>query len=166
LGRRASKFPKKIKKTHKTGQTGHPLSIMSDNNHFLPKNFIVCGLTGWCMEILFTSAQGLLRHDKKLLGQTSVWMFPIYGCACIIRPLYQRIGRLPVSVRGGIYACGILTGEYISGSLLKKHDCCPWDYSDARLGVRGLIRLDYAPLWSLAGLVFERILGCSSNDCM
>jgi uncharacterized membrane protein len=136
---------------------------MRKKDYFLPKNFMVCGLTGWCMEILFTSMKGLLNHDKKLLGQTSIWMFPIYGCACIIRPVYHRISRLPASVRGGIYACGILTGEYVSGSLLKKHDCCPWDYSDAKLSVRGLIRLDYAPLWSLAGLLFEQILKNTSS---
>lgn len=112
------------------------------------------------MEIVFTSVKGLRKHDRKLLGQTSVWMFPIYGCAALIKPMYQLIGRLPTAVRGGIYSAAILTGEYISGSILKKHDCCPWDYSHAKLNIRGIIRLDYAPLWMGAGLLFERILGC------
>ena len=43
------------------------------------RNFFICGLTGWCMEILFTSAGSLLKRDGRLIGQTSVWMFPIYG---------------------------------------------------------------------------------------
>ena len=133
---------------------------MKKPNHMLPKNFFICGLTGWCMEIVFTSVKGLRKHDRKLLGQTSVWMFPIYGCAALIKPMYQLIGRLPTAVRGGIYSAAILTGEYISGSILKKHDCCPWDYSHAKLNIRGIIRLDYAPLWMGAGLLFERILGC------
>lgn len=133
---------------------------MKRSNHMLPKNFFICGLTGWCIEILFTSLQGLRQNDHKLLGQTSVWMFPIYGCAALIKPLYVVIGKLPAAVRGSIYSVAILTGEYVSGSFLKKHDCCPWDYSRARLNIRGVIRLDYAPLWMGAGLLFERILKC------
>lgn len=132
---------------------------------FLPKNFFICGLTGWCMEILFTSFKSLTRHDRKLQGQTSVWMFPIYGCAALIKPLYHLIRRFPTAVRGGIYSVVILTGEYLSGSLLKKHNCCPWDYSGARLNWRGLIRLDYAPLWMGAGLLFEKILRCKPTLC-
>lgn len=52
----------------------------------------------------------------------------------------------------------IYAGEYISGSLLKKRDFCPWDYSRSRIHYRGLIRFDYAPLWFTAGLLFEKIL--------
>ena len=48
------------------------------------RNFFICGLTGWCLEILFTSIGNCSRHDLRLIGQTSVWMFPIYGMACII----------------------------------------------------------------------------------
>ena len=47
------------------------------------RNFLICGLTGWCMEILFTSAGSLARHDGRLIGQTSLWMFPIYGYGCL-----------------------------------------------------------------------------------
>ncbi len=51
------------------------------------KTFFICGLTGWCMEILFTSLGGLLRGDLLLNGHTSIWMFPIYGLAAVIGPL-------------------------------------------------------------------------------
>ena len=36
------------------------------------KTFFICGLTGWCMEILFTSLGGLLRGDLLLNGHTSI----------------------------------------------------------------------------------------------
>lgn len=49
------------------------------------KTFFICGLTGWCMEILFTSLGGLLRGDLLLNGHTSIWMFPIYGLVTILR---------------------------------------------------------------------------------
>lgn len=128
----------------------------------LGRNFFICGLTGWCMEILFTSAGSLLKKDGRLIGQTSVWMFPIYGMAVVIRPVYKVIKKLPALFRGGIYSLGIFSFEYLSGSLLKKHHMCPWDYSDAAANINGIIRLDYAPLWMLAGLLFERIL-CISD---
>ena len=62
------------------------------------RNFLVCGLTGWCMEILFTSAGSLLKKDGRLIGQTSIWMFPIYGMAVLIRPVYRLIKNLPGSL--------------------------------------------------------------------
>lgn len=122
------------------------------------KDFLICGLTGWCMEILFTSTGSLLKHDRRLIGQTSVWMFPIYGMAAIISPVYKLIGKKPLLLRGSIYTLGIFSFEYLSGTLLKKHQLCPWDYSDAKANIDGVIRLDYAPFWMAAGLLFERIL--------
>lgn len=122
------------------------------------RNFFICGLTGWCMEILFTSAGSLLKRDGRLIGQTSVWMFPIYGMAACIRPVYRIIQKLPALFRGTVYTLGIFSFEYLSGSILKKHEVCPWDYSAAKTNVDGLIRLDYAPFWMAAGLLFERIL--------
>ena len=47
---------------------------------------------------------------------------------------------------------------FISGSFLREIGICPWDYSAARFQYRGIIRLDYAPLWFAAGLIFEKIL--------
>lgn len=122
------------------------------------RNFFVCGLTGWCMEILFTSAGSLLKHDKRMIGQTSLWMFPIYGMAACIGPVYRKIRKLPALFRGSIYSIGIFFFEYLSGSILKRHHLCPWDYGDAKMNIDGLIRLDYAPFWMAAGLLFERIL--------
>ena len=61
-------------------------------------------------------------------------------------------------LRGGVYACCIFAGEYMTGTILRKFEACPWDYSKARLNVNGLIRLDYAPYWFGAGLLFEKIL--------
>lgn len=32
------------------------------------RNFFICGLTGWCLEILFTSIGNCSRHDLRLIG--------------------------------------------------------------------------------------------------
>ena len=141
------------------------------------KNFILCGLTGWCMEIIFTSFGAFLRQDMRLIGQTSLWMFPIYGLAAFIKPVYASIKKLPMLLRGSIYTCGIFTCEYITGMIfeiiidvlhfgmiLKKHQLCPWDYSQSPVNINGVIRLDYAPFWLLAGLLFERIVTRTVKD--
>ena len=128
------------------------------------KDFCICGLTGWCMEIVFTSAGSLLKHDTRLIGRTSLWMFPIYGMAAVIAPVFKLLREKPILLRGSIYALGIFSFEYLSGSLLKKHELCPWDYSDAKANIDGVIRLDYAPFWMLAGLLFERILVHENAD--
>ena len=51
----------------------------------------------------------------------------------------------------------IFTAEYVTGRLLRSLRACPWDYTGCRFSVDGLIRLDFAPLWFVAGLLFERI---------
>ena len=122
------------------------------------KNFFICGLTGWCIEIIFTSLGAFLQGDLRLIGQTSLWMFPIYGLAAFIKPLYEVIKKLPLLLRGCIYSFCILICEYISGMLLKKHHLCLCDYSNSPTNINGVIRLDYAALWALAGLLFERIV--------
>ena len=122
------------------------------------KNFILCGVMGWCMEIIFTSAHCLFTRDNKLMGHTSLWMFPIYGLAACIGPMHRFLKNFPAWLRGIIYSWGILSVEYLSGMTLKHFSCCPWNYEHARYNIKGVIRLDYAPFWALAGLIFERAL--------
>ena len=122
------------------------------------RNFVICGLTGWCMEVAFTSAGAIGKKDKKLMGQTSAWMFPIYGMAAVIGEIAPKISHWPAPARGLLYGSAIMAGEYISGTVLTKLGVCPWNYEGAKYSVNGVIRLDYFPLWAAAGLMFERIL--------
>lgn len=123
------------------------------------KNFLYCGLAGWCMEIIFTAMNSLRRRDYKLAGTTSIWMFPIYGCAAFLDPIRKLLKNKPFWVRGLSYMSLIFSVEYLSGKLLSRHDLCPWDYGRSRFHIQRLIRLDYAPNWFGAGLLFEYILG-------
>ena len=110
------------------------------------------------MEILFTGLHSLKNKEHTLTARTSIWMFPIYGMACLLTPACHLLkGKSPL-LRGSIYTCCIFAGEYITGSILKRHHACPWDYTDARFNINGVIRFDYAPLWFAAGLIFEKIL--------
>lgn len=127
------------------------------------KNFLKCGLTGWCMEIIFTSVNSLRRRDMTLKGSTSIWMFPIYGCAAVAAPLSRLLQKKPAWLRGLTYMGMIFSTEYLTGRLLSKHKLCPWDYGKSRWNVNRVIRLDYAPYWFGAGLLFERLLTSSSS---
>lgn len=122
------------------------------------KNFVICGLTGWCIEVAFTSLGSAIKKDKQLTGKTSAWMFPIYGMAAGIDLVYPKIKNWHPLGRGLLYGCSILTGEYITGSILTKLDACPWSYEGCKYSFKGLIRIDYLPLWMMAGLLFERLL--------
>lgn len=126
------------------------------------KDFLKCGLTGWCMEILFTSADSLRRRDLTLKGGTSLWMFPIYGSAALLGPVSRLLREKPFWLRGLTYMSMIFSAEYFSGLFLRRHELCPWDYGRSRWNVRSVIRLDYAPYWFWAGLLFERLLASQS----
>ena len=125
-------------------------------------NFIHCGILGWCLEIIFTALDSLKRRQFCLKGNTSIWMFPIYGCASFLAPLFRLLKNKSVLLRGFIYACAIFIGEFITGSLLSKKHICPWNYSRSKWHIKKIVRLDYLPFWFIAGLLFERLL--SENE--
>lgn len=124
----------------------------------LKNDFIKCGLTGWCLEVFWTGFGSLLTYDRKMTGTTSLLMFPIYGMAVCLKPIYSIIKDKNLLLRGGVYTILIFTAEYMSGSILKELNMCPWDYSHTKYNVSGLIRLDYAPAWFITGLLMEKIL--------
>lgn len=124
----------------------------------LCKNFILCGILGWCLEIAFTSFQSFRRREPRLTGQTSLWMFPIYGLACLLRPVYLLLKGCHWAVRGTAYMLCIFGAEYTAGRLLSAKERCPWDYASSSWNVNRLIRLDYAPCWFATGLLMEQII--------
>lgn len=136
------------KSTEKTQKNEAPMP--------LSRLFLHCGIAGWCFEILYTSFKMLQRHDFQLKGTTSLWMFPIYGCAAFLRPLFRITHKLWLPLRGTLYALLIFSGEFLSGKLLDKKGVEPWNYSRYRLRIGTHIRLDFFPNWFLAGLFLEK----------
>jgi uncharacterized membrane protein len=122
--------------------------------------FVIYGLLGWCMEILWTALPKRRPIDWRLPGHTYLWMFLIYG---LVAPLYEplhdalRTAGVAWPLRGLVYAAGIMGIETLTGWLLERlTGRCPWDYSaTARWHWRGYTRFDYAPLWVLVGLALE-----------
>ena len=126
-------------------------------------NFIHCGILEWCLEILFTAFFSFRQRQLSIRGNTSLWMFPIYGCACFLSPVCKLLKGKNFLIRGLSYASLIFTAEYLTGALLSKKHLCPWDYSAPRWHIQKLIRLDYLPFWFIVGLLFERLLAESDS---
>lgn len=124
----------------------------------LLKCTLLCGVLGWCLEIIFTAFDSFRRREWKLRGMTSIWMFPIYGLGILILPLSRFLKNKTVWMRGAVYMTAIYLVEFLSGLFLKKRGACPWDYSRAKLNILGIVRLDYAPCWFITGLLFEKLL--------
>ncbi len=126
--------------------------------HKFLNNFVRCGILGWCLEIVFTAINKIRRREFSLQGNTSVWMFPIYGCASLLAPIFRFMRNKPLIVRGLTYMSMIFSMEFISGTMLKRKSLCPWDYSRSKWNIGQVIRLDFAPYWFGAGLLFEKLL--------
>ena len=122
------------------------------------KDFIKCGILGWCLEITFTALHSLQQRKMSLQGTTSLWMFPIYGAGWLLKPVCSLVKGCHWLVRGCIYALCIFTAEYASGFFLQKKELCPWNYGRARWNIGRVIRLDYAPCWIITGLLMEHAI--------
>ena len=126
------------------------------------ERFALYGATGWVMEVVFTAASQQLDRsgDRKLQGHTYLWMLPIYGLTAVLfDPVQRRVAHRPPIARSAAYASAFIGVEYVSGALLRRvTGVCPWDYTGrSRFVVDGVTRLDYAPLWAVAGLGVERL---------
>ena len=126
----------------------------------MKSDFVKCGILGWCIEIIWTAFHGIKSKNNKFIGYTSIIMFPIYGLASVIKPISLKLKKMkmPTIIRGIVYSIGIFMVELITGSILKKTNNCPWDYSDKKYKINGVIRIDYAPLWCIVGVIFEKML--------
>jgi uncharacterized membrane protein len=119
--------------------------------------FVIYGAIGCLMEILWTGLYALVNKDFRLSATTSLWMFFIYGMVVFIEPFFILTAPLNFLIRAVIFAALIFAGEFITGTILKRAQVCPWDYSHSRFHIKGIIRLDYLPAWAVAGLFFEQV---------
>lgn len=117
--------------------------------------FLIYGLIGLAVEVVYTGLGSLLQGDWSMHGFTFLVMLPVYGLAIFLEPVHDRIRHYPWWARGFIYLVLIWGIEYLSGAaftvLLGRS---PWNYEDP-LNIHGYITLRMAPEWFLAGLGFE-----------
>ncbi|MBV8194737.1 MAG: hypothetical protein JOY80_04340 [Candidatus Dormibacteraeota bacterium] len=121
------------------------------------------GALGWATEVAFSGVQGVLRSDRdwRLRGHSYLWMLPIYGLAAFLfEPAHDLARRRSVWQRAALYAAGFSAVEYATGMAIRRMvGVVPWDYTGhGRFVVPGgAVRLDFMPVWAVAGLALERI---------
>jgi len=121
------------------------------------KRFLIYGLLGWNMEVIWTGLYSLSTGDVNMQGSTSLWMFIIYGSSVfILEPVHHHIRDWRWPIRGMIWVILIWFIEYTTGFMLREFlGIKPWNY-EGKFAIDGLVRLDYAPAWFIAGLLFEK----------
>lgn len=119
------------------------------------KRFLIYGVAGLVLEIVYTGIASLLKGDLSMQGNTFLVMMPIYGLIVFLEPVHDYLHSEPWWIRGLIYLALIWITEYACGVLLNiALGSCPWHYCD-HLNINGYITLRMAPEWFLAGLGFE-----------
>lgn len=124
--------------------------------------FVLYGLLGWCVEIVWTALLDFARtRDLRLAGTTYLWMFPIYGLVAILyEPLHDAIRAWPIGARAAIWSLGFTAVEWVTGwAIARATGRCPWDYvaAGARFAIDPYVRWDYFPVWAAAGLALEPV---------
>lgn len=123
--------------------------------------FLVYGALGWCGEILWTALTRRIRGDASnwlLIGETSLWAFPMYGSAVLLyEPIHNQVSGWFVLVRAAVYLLGFWVVEYLGGWIVwKLSGARPWDYSASPGGsLNGLIRWNFILIWPVIGLLAE-----------
>ncbi len=120
--------------------------------------FLIYGLCGWCLEIVWTGVGSLISGNYLLYSFTYMWMFFIYGMGILFEPIHNIIRRWNTVLRGFLWVLIIFSVEYFFGWFLAQilgH--CPWDYGNGILSINGYIRLDFIVPWFFTGLLFEKL---------
>lgn len=129
--------------------------MVAENRNMIEK-FIIYGLLGWSMEIVWTGINSLINGDLRMEGFTSLWMFLVYGLAVFLEPIHNIIRKWVWFFRGIIWVLLIWGIEYATGLFFHNvMGILPWYYTGS-FAVDGLVRLDFAPAWFIAGLIFEK----------
>src|SRR5689334_11443091 len=125
--------------------------------------FFIYGAMGWCGEIIWTAMTRRISarvQNWLLMGETSLWAFPMYGSAAFLyEPLHDALRAQFFLVRAFIYLIGFWAIEYAGGWLvLKLAGTKPWDYSKSPGGsLNGLIRWNFVFVWPIVGLALEPV---------
>jgi len=132
--------------------------------------FLFFAIAGVAHEVFWTGILDYISgRNIRLIGHSTLWMFPIYGMIFYIVVLVQWLyGDYNWVFRGFMYMGLILIWEYFSGLGIRKLvGKSPWDYSKRtkdgvgnpmKYQLNGLVCLKYAPIWFVEGLFAEWVV--------
>ena len=120
------------------------------------KRLVTYTVTGFAGEVAISAVHDVWRK-KPVRFRTSPWMLPVYALLLpLYEPVHDALSERSWIVRGTAYGLGFLAVEYSSGALFRTTlGEAPWDYSEARYHLHGLIRPDYFFQWAAMGLMLE-----------
>ncbi|XP_053731163.1 transmembrane protein 229b-like [Synchiropus splendidus] len=119
----------------------------------------VYALHGCLCELVFTAAwDWCSTRDRRMVGHSSLWALPMYAGAIYIMErlrcwLLLRRQLLPVRLLA--YTVFIYFWEFSWGTGLRQLEACPWDYSEFKYNLGGLVTLEYALPWTVAAFLAE-----------
>lgn len=121
------------------------------------------GIHGVFMEVVFTSGwEFALTGDLSLKGFSSVWSFFTYGIGTLLAErlyFFLTARGVPLPARVVVYVLLMYSLEFCFGLLLRQFGMCPWDYSNFDYNLMGLITMEYIPVWAVASLYSEFLMG-------
>lgn len=117
-----------------------------------------------CFTAMFNYA---LNPDQKLMGESSIWSILTYGVGGLVNEklVYNQLHSSNVVVRVLANLLYTYVWEYSAGFALRMGGACPWDYTQRRWNLHGLITLEYVPAWVLAGILHEQLVGLMQGLC-
>jgi hypothetical protein len=117
------------------------------------------GVLGWAVDRAFTTLTRSRRRGHLARANVDLALIPIYALALpLFEPTHNVLREAPVPLRAAAYGAGFIAVEYALARAVKSTSGrAPWDYTGTRWSVHGHTRLDYIPLWAIAGLALEQI---------
>jgi hypothetical protein len=128
----------------------------------LPLKMLLFACVGTAMEVVFTALSDFRKtRSSRMMGYSYLWMLPVYSLIPVfLSALHPRLEGVILPLRILVYVLIVLAMEFLSGVALRRLlGEAPWEpsYRGKRWAFAGLVRLDYAPAWFLACLLFERL---------
>ena len=123
----------------------------------LLQKFFFYGCLGLLIEVFFTGFHSLIiQRNVRAVCTTYIWMHPIYGCGALLFGWLHDISPMPPWGNAICFVPLIFIIEFVTGWAYEKTlGRKLWDYGNAKWGIMGHIRLDFAGYWLAAALFFE-----------
>ena len=118
------------------------------------------GMFGICVEVVFTAIFDLFTKKRiALMGQTSLWMFPIYAFGLSYGFDLAEIVIQNDIIRYLSYPIWVWMIEILVGYPLLKFGIRIWDYSylSKQKQWKGIISFVHFPIWISLGIMVEYI---------
>ena len=128
--------------------------------------FWIYALQGILYELCFTAIWDFcISQNPKLVGESSIWSIFVYGGGGLVCEylIVNNIFKHNILFRTLVYLLYTYAWEYLTGFILLQFAACPWDYTERRWNLHGLITLEYAPAWIFAGILHERLVILLNN---